>query len=254
MLPPLPAPLSKALAAQGFDTLTTVQEAVLDPALAGADLLVSAQTGSGKTVAFGLALAAGLLDDADQLPPADTPRALVVAPTRELALQVQRELAWLYAGAGAVIASCVGGMDPRAERRALERGAHIAVGTPGRLRDHLERGALDPSQLATVVLDEADEMLDLGFREDLEFILQTLPENRRTLMFSATVSPGLRGWRKPTSATPSASPRKAPAMHMPTLPIARWRYRRRIRKPPSSTCCATMRPRTPSSFARRAPW
>ena len=191
MLPPLPAPLSKALADQGFDTLTAVQEAVLDPALAGQDLLVSAQTGSGKTVAFGLALAPGLLDDAGQMPPADTPRALVVAPTRELALQVQRELAWLYGGAGAIIASCVGGMDPRAERRALERGAHIAVGTPGRLRDHLERGALDPSLLATVVLDEADEMLDLGFREDLEFILQTLPENRRTLMFSATVSPGI---------------------------------------------------------------
>ena len=100
---------------------------------------------------------------------------------------MQRELAWLYAETGAAIVACVGGMDPRAERRALERGAHIVVGTPGRLRDHLERRALDLTQLRSVVLDEADEMLDLGFREDLEFILEATPAERRTLLFSATL-------------------------------------------------------------------
>ncbi|MCA2012493.1 DEAD/DEAH box helicase [Cereibacter sphaeroides] len=188
-LPPLPAPLSRALADKGYETLTPVQAAVLAPEVAGQDLLVSAQTGSGKTVAFGLAMADSLLPDGNMMPPPDTARALVIAPTRELAMQVRREFEWLYGPAGGVIASCVGGMDARSERRALERGAHIVVGTPGRLRDHIERGALDLSTVASVALDEADEMLDLGFREDLEFILQQLPEERRTLLFSATVSP-----------------------------------------------------------------
>ena len=179
--------LSDALAQQGYDTLTPVQEAVSDPALETTDLLVSAQTGSGKTVGFGLAIAPNLLVDSLQFTAASAPLALVIAPTRELALQVKRELAWLYAKAGAVLASCVGGMDMRDERRALARGAHIVVATPGRLRDHIQRGSLDMTALRAVVLDEADEMLDLGFREDLEFILGEAPENRRTLMFSATV-------------------------------------------------------------------
>lgn len=182
-------PLSEALAERGYDTLTPVQEAVSAPDLAGSDLLVSAQTGSGKTVGFGLAIAPTLLGEESAFGPAAVPLALVVAPTRELAFQVKRELAWLYARTGAVVASCVGGMDVRQERRALERGAHIVVGTPGRLRDHIERGALDLGGIRAVVLDEADEMLDLGFREDLEFILGSAPEERRTLLFSATVPP-----------------------------------------------------------------
>ena len=137
-------------------------------------------------MAFGLAFSDTLLRGAETVP-AEGPLALAIAPTRELALQVQRELSWLYAETGAVVVACVGGMDPRAERRALERGAHIVVGTPGRLRDHIERRALDLTSLRAVVLDEADEMLDLGFREDLEFILETTPPERRTLLFSATL-------------------------------------------------------------------
>ncbi len=179
--------LSLALEQQGFDTLTQVQEAVTNPELGNADLLVSAQTGSGKTVGFGLAIAPTLLGDAERFDAAGAPLALIIAPTRELALQVKRELSWLYGLTGAVLASCVGGMDMRDERRALERGAHIVVATPGRLRDHIQRGSLDMSVLRAVVLDEADEMLDLGFREDLEFILGAAPESRRTLLFSATV-------------------------------------------------------------------
>tara|TARA_R110002094_G_scaffold10325_3_gene20139 strand:- start:2966 stop:5257 length:2292 start_codon:yes stop_codon:yes gene_type:complete len=179
--------LAQALSKRGYSELTPVQTAVLEPHVAGADMLVSAQTGSGKTVAFGLALAPTLMEGADRFERASAPLALAVAPTRELALQVKRELEWLYGETGAIIASCVGGMDMRTERRTLGKGAHIVVGTPGRLRDHITRKSLDTTQLKAVVLDEADEMLDLGFREDLEFILETTPVERQTLMFSATV-------------------------------------------------------------------
>lgn len=185
------APLAAALAAKGYASLTSVQQAVLESDAAGRDMLVSAQTGSGKTVAFGLAIAPQLLDADDALAEAAAPLGLAIAPTRELALQVAAELTWLYGPAGARIATCVGGMDYRTERRALERGAHIVVGTPGRLRDHIDRGSLDLSALRVAVLDEADEMLDLGFREDLEFILEAAPAERRTLMFSATVPPAI---------------------------------------------------------------
>ena len=181
--------LADALAERGYETLTPVQQAVTDPDLQQADLLVSAQTGSGKTVGFGLAIAPTLLDGAEHLGPASAPLALIVAPTRELAFQVSRELGWLFAKTGARVATCVGGMDMRDERRTLERGAHIVVGTPGRLTDHIRRGSLDMTALRAVVLDEADEMLDLGFREDLEFMLGEAPAERRTLMFSATVPP-----------------------------------------------------------------
>lgn len=180
-------PLARALAQRGYTDLTAVQSAVLAPETQGRDLLVSAQTGSGKTVAYGLALADTILGDAERLPPAGAPLALVVAPTRELALQVRTELEWLYQAAGGRVVACVGGMDPRAERRTLAQGTHIVVGTPGRLRDHLERGGLDASALRAVVLDEADEMLDMGFREDLEAILDEVPAERRTLLFSATL-------------------------------------------------------------------
>lgn len=181
--------LALALEAQGYDTLTPVQEAVTNPELQDQDLLVSAQTGSGKTVGFGLAIGPTILGEDGHFGPAGRPLALCIAPTRELAMQVKRELQWLYGKAGVTMASCVGGMDMRDERRALDRGAHIVVATPGRLKDHILRGSLDMSDIRAIVLDEADEMLDLGFREDLEFILGEAPETRRTLMFSATVPP-----------------------------------------------------------------
>ncbi|HWO17795.1 MAG TPA: DEAD/DEAH box helicase [Kofleriaceae bacterium] len=179
--------LSAALARRGYTSPTPVQAAVLAPEAAGRDLLVSAQTGSGKTVAFGLALAAPLLGDAARLDRPGAPLALVIAPTRELAQQVHRELAWLFADTGARITACVGGFDPRREQHALAQGVHIVVGTPGRLCDHLGRGALVLSRIRAVVLDEADEMLDMGFREDLERLLDETPAERRTLLFSATI-------------------------------------------------------------------
>ena len=185
--PPTSPPFARALTEREYNEATPVQAAVLAPEAAERDLLVSAQTGSGKTVAYGLALASTLLGDAETLGRAGEPLALIVAPTRELALQVHRELDWLYKYAGARVVSCVGGMDPRAEKRQLADGCHIVVGTPGRLRDHLERHNLKIASLKAVVLDEADEMLDLGFREDLEFILENTPKERRTLLFSATL-------------------------------------------------------------------
>ncbi|WP_419815556.1 DEAD/DEAH box helicase [Glacieibacterium sp.] len=178
--------LASALAARGYAEATAVQAAVLE-ADSSRDLMVSAQTGSGKTVAYGLALATTLLGEAEKFPRAGAPLALIIAPTRELALQVARELEWLYAAAGGVIVTCVGGMNVREESRTLSRGAHIVVGTPGRLRDHLERSHLVTEQMRAVVLDEADEMLDLGFRDDLEEILDQIPVTRRTLLFSATL-------------------------------------------------------------------
>lgn len=180
--------LARALQERGYEDPTPVQLAVLQEGAQERDQLVSAQTGSGKTVAYGIAIATTLLGENEQIGPAAEPLALIVAPTRELALQVQKELIWLYAHTGARIITCVGGMDIRTENRTLERGAHIVIGTPGRLRDHLERSRLDASKLKAVVLDEADEMLNLGFREDLEFILEATPPERRTLMFSATIA------------------------------------------------------------------
>ena len=185
--PALPATIEAALAERGYAAATPVQAEVLRPEAAGRDLVVSAQTGSGKTVAFGLAMVPELLGSEGKIGFVEAPRALVITPTRELALQVSRELEWLYQRTGARVATCVGGMNPSAERKVLHSGPAIVVGTPGRLRDHFERGALDLSQLAVAVLDEADEMLDMGFREELEAILDATPETRRTLLFSATM-------------------------------------------------------------------
>jgi ATP-dependent RNA helicase DeaD len=183
-LPPL---LAEALTARGYAAPTPVQAAVLQPDAEGRDLLVSAQTGSGKTVAFGVAMAPQLLGEDGRADRPGAPLAIVIAPTRELALQVSRELIWLYGKTGARIATCVGGMDASKERKALNQGAHIVVGTPGRLRDHLERGALQLGSIKVAILDEADEMLDMGFRDDLEQILDATPDARRTFMFSATL-------------------------------------------------------------------
>jgi len=182
------AALARALQARGYEEPTPVQLAVLQPAAHDRDLLVSAQTGSGKTVAYGLALASTILGDAAQLPATTLPLVLVIAPTRELALQVHAELSWLYEPAGARVLACVGGMDARREQRALAAGCHIVVGTPGRLQDHINRGALRLQECEAVVLDEADEMLDLGFKDELEFILAATPPTRRTLLFSATIA------------------------------------------------------------------
>jgi ATP-dependent RNA helicase DeaD len=194
--PTLQPQLARALAERGYEEPTPVQRAVLEADAETRDLLVSAQTGSGKTVAFGLAIGPQLLQDGARFAGRRTPLALVIAPTRELAMQVQRELEWLYAKAGLTVLACVGGTDARREARALAVGPHVVVGTPGRLCDHLERHQMDLSQLRALVLDEADEMLDMGFREELEKILKATPAERRTLMFSATLPKEILGLAK----------------------------------------------------------
>jgi ATP-dependent RNA helicase DeaD len=180
--------LASALAQRGYDTLTPVQEAVLDEALEGRDLRITSQTGSGKTIAIGFAVR-DLLDDltAQYGGPAK-PRVLILAPTRELAKQVADELGWLYAPLRVRVAAVTGGAGYLDQKRALSSNPAVVVATPGRLRDALERRKIDASTLAAVVLDEADSMLDLGFREDLDAILTMLPKERRSHLVSATFS------------------------------------------------------------------
>ena len=199
----IPAPLTDALEKRGFTELTAVQQAVVD-ALGdgepgdqggpkGRDLRISSQTGSGKTVAIGLALAPDLIEVPPQPPRsahgdfAAHPRALVIVPTRELAAQVRDELGWLYAGLrGLRVEVVTGGTSVGMERRALSRKPALVVGTPGRLLDHMRNGALESDAVAHVVLDEADQMLDMGFREELEAIVELLPESRSSHLVSAT--------------------------------------------------------------------
>jgi ATP-dependent RNA helicase DeaD len=184
--------LSSALFKKGYTALTAVQSAVLDPELSGRDLRITSQTGSGKTVAIGLTLREFLQNDdsaAGYEPKsalAARPRGLVVAPTRELAKQVEEELSWLYEPLGVRVVAVTGGASYRDERRALAGGPGIVVGTPGRLLDHLQRKSFDPGGLGAVVLDEADRLLDLGFRDDLDAILAFAPEGHRTHLVSAT--------------------------------------------------------------------
>lgn len=185
--------LVQALVAKGFQSLTPVQQQVLDPSLGDRDLRISSQTGSGKTVAIGLVLRDVVTMSAEQgaaarhgQPKSAEPRAIIVVPTRELAAQVMAELSWLYRGLAVKVASVTGGASYRDEHRALARGPAVVVGTPGRLLDHLTRGVIDPCRVSAVVLDEADQMLDLGFKDDLDAIFEHLPRERRTHLVSAT--------------------------------------------------------------------
>ncbi|HEY3496265.1 MAG TPA: DEAD/DEAH box helicase [Polyangiaceae bacterium] len=178
--------LSSALAKKGYTSLTEVQKAVLDPALADRDLRISSQTGSGKTLAIGFAVRHCVEPSAKPSDGIARPYAVVIVPTRELAKQVEAELAWLYAPSKLLVASVIGGASVRDEYRQLARGPAVIVGTPGRLLDHLTRGAILLERTGALVLDEADRMLDLGFREDLEAILGRAPEGHRTHLVSAT--------------------------------------------------------------------
>lgn len=187
--PELSRPLAEALARRGFTALTPIQTAVLDPELVGHDLRMASKTGSGKTLALGFVIARGL--EAQRAPRTGRtaePYALVVAPTRELAAQIQKELTWLFEPLRVSVAVVSGGANYRDEFRALAAGPRIVVGTPGRLIDHLDKGSIDLSKLGVVVLDEADQMLDLGFRDELESILGRAPEERSTHLVSATFS------------------------------------------------------------------
>jgi ATP-independent RNA helicase DbpA len=184
-LPLAPAVLAN-LRQLGYLSMTPIQAASLPLTLAGHDLIAQAKTGSGKTAAFALTLLANL--DARRF----DVQALVLCPTRELADQVTQEIRRLARAEDNIkILALVGGSTMRPQMSSLEHGAHIVVGTPGRILDHLQRGSLNLEALNTLVFDEADRMLDMGFLEDMVFVARQCPKKRQTLLFSATYPEGI---------------------------------------------------------------
>ena len=184
-------PVLKALREIGYETPSAIQAATIPTLLSGRDVVGMAQTGTGKTAAFALPIV-------DRLDPAQkNPQALVLAPTRELALQVC-EAFEKYAGhlKGVHVLPVYGGQGYGVQLSALRRGVHIVVGTPGRIIDHLEKGTLDLSELSYLVLDEADEMLKMGFAEDVETILAETPDTKQVALFSATMPAAIRRMSK----------------------------------------------------------
>ena len=183
---PLPPGIHATLQQLEYLTMTPIQAASLPIALAGHDLIAQAKTGSGKTAAFALALLTKLNQRRFAV------QAMVLCPTRELAEQVTQEIRRLarFADNIKVVALC-GGTPMRPQTASLEHGAHVVVGTPGRIMDHLERGSLDLEALNTLVLDEADRMLDMGFYDDIAYVAKQCPRERQTLLFSATFPDGI---------------------------------------------------------------
>jgi ATP-dependent RNA helicase DeaD len=185
----VPAPLRNNLERRGFDQLTTIQRAVVDASSEGRNLRLTSQTGSGKTVALGFVLYPALVGASE----GPSPCALIIVPTRELAGQLRVELGWLLEGCEGVRVEVVtGGTDVRSEQRRLRSVPRVVVGTPGRLLDHVRSGALDLSQVQEVVLDEADQMFDMGFKDELESLVERLPEQRRSHLVSATFPPAVK--------------------------------------------------------------
>lgn len=165
----------------GYREPTPIQTAVIPLLLAGRDVVGQAQTGTGKTAAFGIPIALRVN------PALKQPQAVVLVPTRELAMQVGRDLEALSLYGGFTVAVLYGGTPIAKQLRVLAQGAQVVVGTPGRVMDHMQRGTLDLSQISFAILDEADEMLDIGFADDMEYILRHTPRSRQTSLFSATI-------------------------------------------------------------------
>ena len=175
----------RAVEARGYRNPTPVQSRAIPEILAGRDLIVRSKTGTGKTAAFSIPIV-------EKLPKgARKPLALVLCPTRELALQVAQEVEALAEGQDLRVAAIYGGASMNQQIRALEEGAEVVVGTPGRVYDHIRRRTLDLREAQIAVLDEADEMLSMGFFEEVTRILDKLPKDRQTLLFSATLSPDI---------------------------------------------------------------
>ena len=183
----LPEPLLRALADVGYESPSPIQAATIPPLLQGRDVLGQAQTGTGKTAAFALPILA-------RIDPAQaTPQALVLAPTRELAIQVAEAFQkYAHHLPGFHVLPIYGGQSYYPQLQALKRGVQVVVGTPGRVIDHLDRGSLDLSRLRCLVLDEADEMLRMGFIDDVEAVLKKIPETRQVALFSATMPPPIK--------------------------------------------------------------
>jgi ATP-dependent RNA helicase DeaD len=174
-------PILKAIAELGYEEPTAIQARTIQRVTEGADVIAQAQTGTGKTAAFALPII-------QKLDPAlRQPQALVLTPTRELAVQVAEAFQSYGKYQQISILPVYGGQPIERQLRALERGVQIVVGTPGRVLDHIRRGTLRLGDIRSLVLDEADEMLDMGFIEDIEAILETTPPERQTMLFSATM-------------------------------------------------------------------
>src|SRR3954466_13226619 len=181
----------KAIERMGFEEASPIQSAAIPVLLDGADVVGQSQTGSGKTAAFGIP-AIQAVD-----PDLRAPQVLILCPTRELAVQVAEEIAKLaFFKRGVRELPIYGGQSYERQFRGLQAGAQIIIGTPGRVMDHLERKTLKLDQLAMIILDEADRMLDMGFREDIETILKQAPIPRQTVFFSATMPPAIRSMIK----------------------------------------------------------
>ncbi len=180
---PLSQTTLKALDAMGFEHPTPIQEKAIPVVIDGKDVIGQARTGTGKTAAFGLPFLEIYDPDADHI------QGLVLAPTRELAIQIGEELERMSAGRGFRYVNVYGGAAYEPQEKALKQGVHMVVGTPGRIMDHMERGTMDLSKCKYVVMDEADRMLDMGFIDDMEWILRHLPHKskRQTQLFSATM-------------------------------------------------------------------
>jgi ATP-dependent RNA helicase DeaD len=176
-----------SLEAKGYESPTPVQEESIPKALAGKDLVVQSRTGTGKTAAFGIPIVEKV--DAQR----DGVQAVVLAPTRELAIQVAQEITELGRGRGVKVQSVYGGDSMERQIEGIRAGAHVIAGTPGRVLDHLRRGTLDFSGVHFLVLDEADRMLDMGFAVEMGQIMEFVPPTRQTMLFSATVPIGIRG-------------------------------------------------------------
>ena len=174
--------LLSSLASLGYEEPTPVQREAIPVLLTGQDVLGQAATGTGKTAAFALPILQTIGSGAPAVP-----TALVVVPTRELAVQVSEAMFKYGRGFGIEVLPVFGGQPIFRQLKALERGVHVVVATPGRAIDHIERGSLDLDGVRTVVLDEADEMLDMGFTDDIEAILDATPSDRQTVLFSATM-------------------------------------------------------------------
>lgn len=196
----------------GFEEPSPIQVLAIPPLLRGRDVIGQAQTGTGKTAAFGIPL----LEKVDARGKA--PEALVLCPTRELAIQVAEEFSRLAARKrGLVVLPIYGGQPIERQFRALAKGAQVIVGTPGRIMDHMERGTLRLDQIRLAVLDEADEMLDMGFRDDIEAILEQTPAECQTVLFSATMPPGIMDLSKRFLNNPEILQIAQKLMTVPTI-------------------------------------
>jgi len=179
--------MKRAIADMGFEEATPIQSLALPPILDGKDVIGQAQTGTGKTAAFGIPV----LEKLD--PSSKGVQAVILCPTRELAIQVAEEIKKLSKYKKTTVLPVYGGQPIERQIKALKRGVQIIIGTPGRIMDHIHRRTLRMDQVKMIILDEADEMLDMGFRDDIEFVLEQIPQERQMLLFSATMSPQILG-------------------------------------------------------------